>query len=61
MGGRFAFYCNRTLMGQFTKMAMNKSNAFFTMENMFGRITPAFQGIPLRRVDQIPNTLTALT
>jgi hypothetical protein len=60
-GGKFAFYCNSTVMSQLSKLAMNKSNAHFTVGQEFGKPVVQFWGIPIRRVDQILNTETALT
>lgn len=55
------FYMNRTLYSFLRLQALNKSNAAVTVEkglNQFG--TPmtwlSFEGIPLRRVDQLLNT-----
>ncbi len=59
--GRAAFYMNRTVYSMLRVQALNKSNMAFGIEqglNQFG--TPSswstFEGIPLRRVDQILNT-----
>jgi len=59
--GRAAFYMNRTLYSMLRVQALNKSNYAVTIEkglNQFG--TPqawaAFEGVPLRRVDQLLNT-----
>lgn len=59
--GRFAFYMNRTLYSILRLQALNKSNYALSIEkalNQFG--TPqswlSFQGVPLRRVDQLLNT-----
>ena len=59
--GRGAFYMNRTVYSMLRVQALNKSNYALSVEkglNQFG--TPqswmAFEGIPLRRVDQILNT-----
>ncbi len=59
--GRAAFYLNRTVYSMLRLQALNKSNYAVTIEkglNQFG--TPmswtAFDGVPLRRVDQLHNT-----
>lgn len=59
--GRAAFYMNRTVFSMLRIQAMNKSqNAMATQQglNQFG--TPqswtTFEGVPLRRVDQLLNT-----
>jgi len=61
--GRAAFYMNRTVYSMLRVQALNKSNYALSVEkglNQFG--TPqswmSFEGIPLRRVDQILNTET---
>lgn len=60
MEGRLAFYCNKTVMAQLSKLAMDKSNGYFTVENIFGKPVVSFWGIPIRRTDAILNTETAL-
>lgn len=64
--GRFSFYCNRTVYSMLRLQALNKSNYAVTVEkglNQFG--TPqqwaAFEGIPIRRVDQLLNTESRIT
>ncbi len=59
--GRAAFYMNRTVYSMLRIQALAKSNYAVTIEkglNQFG--TPAawasFEGVPLRRVDQLLNT-----
>jgi hypothetical protein len=59
--GRFSFYMNRTVNSILRLQALNKSQNAVTIEkgmNQFG--TPqswgSFQGVPMRRVDQILNT-----
>lgn len=59
--GKACFYMNRTIYSFLRLQALNKSNFAVTVEkglNQFG--TPAtwlsFEGVPLRRVDQILNT-----
>jgi hypothetical protein len=59
--GRASFYMNRTVYSMLRIQALNKSSGVFGIEkglNQFG--TPAswtsFEGVPLRRVDQILNT-----
>ena len=56
-----AFYMNRTVYSMLRVQAMNKSQNALAIEsglNQFGNPTKwlSFQGIPLRRVDQIVNT-----
>jgi hypothetical protein len=59
--GRFAWYANRTVYSMLRLQALNKSSNAITVEkglNQFG--TPqswaSFQGVPLRRCDQLLNT-----
>lgn len=59
--GRAAFYMNRTVYSMLRIQALNKSQNVLAVEkglNQFG--TPAswtsFEGVPLRRVDQLLNT-----
>lgn len=64
--GRAVFYANRTVYSMLRIAALDKSNAALSIEaalTQFG--TPyaltRFLGVPLRKVDQILNTETALT
>lgn len=59
--GRFAFYMNRTVYSVLRLQALNKSNYALSIEkglNQFGSPQRwlAFEGVPLRRVDQLLNT-----
>ena len=54
-------YCNPTIKTQLDIIAMNKSNVFYTGEDAFGKPVTMFQGHPIRRVDAILDTETALT
>lgn len=59
--GRAAFYMNRTVYSILRLQALNKSNYALGVEkglNQFGspQSWTAFEGVPLRRVDQILNT-----
>ena len=59
--GRAAFYMNRTLYSMLRVQGLNKSQNAVTIEkglNQFGNPTTwaAFEGVPLRRVDQLLNT-----
>jgi hypothetical protein len=59
--GRAAFYMNRTVYSMLRIQALNTSQTAVTIEkglNQFGQPSAwaAFQGVPLRRVDQILNT-----
>ena len=60
--GKPVFYCNRNLKTQFDQLAINKSNAFYTSEAPFGRgFQSNFLGIPIKKVDAIVSTETALS
>jgi hypothetical protein len=59
--GKAAFYMNRTVYSMLRVQALNKSQAVLTVEkglNQFGTAMSwlSFQGVPLRRVDQLLNT-----
>lgn len=63
--GRPAFYMNRTVHAGFSKLAMEKSLNVLTIEkglSQFGLplAYTAFLGVPLRQVDAILNTETAI-
>lgn len=48
--------CNRTIATQFDNMAMNKSNAFFTSENVFGEPMTMYRKMPIVVCDGILDT-----
>lgn len=55
--GRPAFYCNRTVLSFLKRQMTNKMvNSTLTMEQLNGKWTPMFEGIPIRRCDAITNT-----
>jgi hypothetical protein len=59
--GRAAFYMNRTVYSMLRIQALNKSNYALSIQNSLNQFgTPmnwaSFEGVPLRRVDQILNT-----
>jgi hypothetical protein len=59
--GKAAFYMNRTVYSMLRVQAMNKSQNVLAIEkglNQFGTAMSwlSFQGVPLRRVDQLLNT-----
>jgi hypothetical protein len=63
--GRPVFYMNRTVYSFLRLQALNKSNYAVTVEkglNQFGTPTSwlSFEGVPLRRVDQILTTETQI-
>ena len=64
--GKPCFYMNRTIYSFLRLQALAKSNAALAIEkalNQFGTPTTwmSFEGVPLRRVDQILNTETQIT
>lgn len=59
--GRFAIYCNRTTSTFLDLQAMNKTNVLLTMDQWDGRPVTMFRGVPIRTVDQLLSTETALT
>jgi hypothetical protein len=59
--GRFAIYCNRTASTFLDLQAMNKTNVLLTMDQWDGKPVTMFRGVPIRTVDQLLSTETALT
>ncbi len=61
-GDGAVIYCNRTVMGQIWKRAKDKSNVNFTIQDgPFGKPIPAFQMIPIKRVDKITSTQSTVS
>lgn len=59
--GAPAIYCNQDIKDQLDILAMNKANAWITQsEDPWGYPITKFRGVPVRRVDQILSTETAL-
>jgi len=54
-------YANRTIRSALEKMALNKSNAALSIREAAGQFQADFLGIPIRTVDQLLNTETALS
>ncbi len=54
-------YCNGSIFTQMDIMAMDKSNVLYTTENVFGVPTVKFRGFPVRKVQAIVNTETAVS
>lgn len=55
--GRPAFYCNRTVRSWLRRQMTNKTkNSTLTFDNMAGKRVLAFDGVPVRRCDQLLNT-----
>lgn len=62
MGSNAVIYVNRDLKSQFDIWAFNKTNINFTVEQMKdGTPITKFQGIPIRHVDQMLNTESAIS
>lgn len=58
--GNPVFYCSRDMMIQINQQAMNKSNVHYTVKDINGVPVTHFWGVPIRRVDSILNTETAI-
>ena len=54
-------YANRQLKTQLDILAKDKTNVAYTIENVFGRPTTHFQGVPVRLAEKILSTETAIT
>lgn len=54
-------YCNNTIKAQMHKRVKDKANVNLSMETAFGQKVLSFQGMPIRRIDQIGNTETAIS
>jgi len=54
-GGRAVWYGNRTLRSAIRRAVLEKISNNLTEENVAGRVTTRFDGIPFRMVDQIVN------
>ncbi len=59
-GGRAVWYCNKTVWAQLCKLAMDKSNASLSWGEIFGKRVLMFWDIPIRQVDQLLITESAL-
>lgn len=54
-------YANRTILSQIDKQANVKTNVNYSVGEEFGRMVTYFRGLPLKLVEQIGDTETALT
>jgi hypothetical protein len=52
-GVRAAFYMDRTTRAMFRRQMVEKKSAFLSMEEVGGKVTATFDGIPLRRLDAL--------
>lgn len=59
--GKVAMYANRDLFTQFDIWAMEKVNGFYYESNISGSPLTMFQGIPIRLVEQLSSTETAIS
>lgn len=59
--GKNVLYCNRDIHTALSIEATNKKNVMLSIDNWDGKQVTSFQGIPLRKVDQILSTEAALT
>lgn len=55
------FYMNRTLYSFLRLQGLAKSNAAVTVQPALNQFELGFEGVPIRRVDQLLNTETAIT
>lgn len=61
VGRNAVIYTNRDLKSQFDIYALDKSNGFYTINDITGRPLTVFQGTPIRMVEQQLSTETAIT
>lgn len=60
--GKAAFYCNRKVKSFLRRQMANKLvNSTLNMENIAGKHVLTFDGVPVRRCDQISNAETAVS
>lgn len=59
-GAGAIIYCNRTLLSQLDILAKDKTNVTYTSAEVFGKQVTLFQGHPVRLVEQILDTETAI-
>lgn len=61
-GGQGAvMYCNKTIMTQLDIIAKDKTNVTYMAENPFGMPVMVFRGVPVRQLDAILDTETAIS
>jgi len=56
-----AGYANRTLCTQFDIMAKDKTNVYYTSDNVFGDMVTMFRRVPIRLCDAILDSETAIS
>lgn len=59
--GTPVFYCNKTIKSFLRRQMANKTNARLSFDEVMGKHVLSFDGVPVRRVDQISNAETALS
>lgn len=60
-GAGAVIYCNATIKTQMDIRVKDKTNVFYTAADAFGVPVTTFRGVPVRKVDAILNTETALS
>jgi hypothetical protein len=60
-GKNAVIYCNRDIKSQFDIYALDKANGFYMMNNITGEPLASFQGIPIRMVEQMLSTESAVS
>lgn len=58
--GTPVIYCNKTIKSFLRRQMLNKNNVYLNLEEVAGRNVMTFDGIPVRRCDQIVNTESAI-
>jgi hypothetical protein len=58
---KMSFYCNRTIRSFLRRQIQNKTNYQLTLDTVAGKKVLSFGEAPVRRVDQIVNTETAIS
>lgn len=58
--GTPVIYCNKTIKSFLRRQMLNKNNVHLNLDEVAGRKVMTFDGIPVRRCDQIVNTESAI-
>jgi len=59
--GNQVIYCNKTIKTQMDILAKDKSNVSYTSGEVFGQPVTMFRGVPVKAIDAIVNTETAIS
>lgn len=59
--GKAAFYCNKAIRSMLRRQIVNKSNVHLSLDEVAGKKVVSFDGIPVRRCDQILLTESAIS